>query len=222
MRRAIVSLSGGMDSATVLAEAVSWLGNENVACYGFVYGSKHNKYENYMAVALSYRYDVPFTLIDLSTVMEHFKSDLLLSGGDIPEGHYEHESMSRTVVPYRNMIFISILSGIASSNGFNEIWLGVHAGDHHIYPDCRPMFIRKTQEAILLGDENTPSIVTPFLNMSKGDIVKRGIELSVPYELTRTCYKQQEAACGKCGSCVERLEAFADNNVTDPIIYEKD
>ena len=190
---------------------------------GFTYGSKHNKYENAAAEKIAAFYQVPYELIDLTGVMKHFKSNLLQSGGEIPEGHYEAESMRQTVVPGRNMIFTSILAGLAASNDANEIWLGVHAGDHFIYPDCRPEFIVYMEKTIRLAiDAPSLQIVTPFLTVTKKEILRRGLVCTpkVPYHLTRTCYKDQPIACGKCGSCQERLAAWEANGRTDPIEYE--
>jgi len=144
----------------------------------------------------------------------------LLTGGDIPEGHYEDESMSRTVVPGRNIIFASILTGVAWSLGAEEVWLGIHQGDHAIYPDCRPEFYRAMNEAVTLGTDGKVVLKAPFLDTNKTGILRRGLFLNVPYGYTRTCYKEQEIACGKCGSCQERLEAFAECGLTDPVEYE--
>jgi len=217
--KAIVSLSGGIDSATVLADLLS-RGYE-VETVGFTYGSKHNTYENDMAVALAEHYGVPFTLINLEQVMSDFKSALLLSGGPIPEGHYEDESMSQTVVPGRNMIFISILAGLAESREADLVAVGIHSGDHAIYPDCRPRFFSFMKEAVEAATDNKVSLTAPFLDKDKAAVIRWGIQLGVPYHLTRTCYKCQPVACGKCGSCVERLESFAANNYTDPLEYQK-
>lgn len=219
MIKAIVSLSGGMDSATVLAEAL--FKDRDCIAIGFSYGSKHNKYENKRAQQLAEYYEVPFQLIDLEGVMKGFKSNLMKGQGDIPEGHYEDESMSQTVVPARNIIFASILAGLAWSKECKEVWMGVHAGDHVIYPDCRPEFYVPLKAAIKIGTNEKVEIRTPFIIHSKAQILERGLELEVPYQLTRTCYKDQHLSCGKCGSCVERLEAFKANNVDDPIQYEE-
>ena len=216
--KVIVSLSGGMDSATVLAEAIAR--GRKVHTVGFTYGSKHNQYENKAATAIAAHYGVPFKLIDLSGIMAGFKSDLLLSGGDIPEGHYEATSMSRTVVPGRNTIFAAILLGEAQSIGAEEIWLGIHAGDHAIYPDCRPEWLIAMGRVMWEASEGKVGPMTPFLKTNKVGILKRGLELRVPYQLTRTCYKDQPISCGRCGSCQERLEAFRLNQVEDPILYE--
>lgn len=222
MRKILVSLSGGMDSTTVLAEAIEHVGGKNVVSVAFSYGSKHNKFENYAARAVADYYNVPFHLIDFSSVTREFESNLLQSGGDIPEGHYEEGSMSQTVVPGRNLIFISILTGLAWSKGLKEIWLGMHSGDHFIYPDCRPAFFHSMNAAVVTGSDEKVELVAPFLHGNKTTIIKRGLVLGVPYGLTRTCYKAQETACGKCGSCCERREAFQNNNIEDPIKYEYD
>ena len=218
--KAIVSLSGGMDSATVLALALE-KGRE-VLAVGFTYGSKHNRYENEAARKIAEHYAVSFRLLDLTPIMGEFRSDLLLSGGEVPEGHYAEEAMRRTVVPFRNGIFCSILAGIAGSVEAGELWLGVHAGDHFIYPDCRPEFVLHMETAIRKGlDRDEFRLKTPFLQCTKQDILHAGFNMKrqVPYELTRTCYKDQMPACGKCGSCRERLEAFQLLGKADPIEY---
>lgn len=219
MEKIIVSLSGGIDSAVTLALAIK----QRYECSAgiFRYGSKHNFYESNAAVRIACHYKIPFQIIDLEKVMAGFKSNLMMNGGDIPEGHYENENMNQTVVPARNIIFISILSGLAWSIEAEEVWLGIHGGDHAIYPDCRPEFYYAMKRAIETGTEEKIELVAPFLHQNKTYIVQKGIELKVPFEFTRTCYKDQELACGKCGSCIERLEAFSKNGMKDPIKYEE-
>ena len=217
-KRAVISLSGGMDSTTVLAWMIA--NGYECDCVGFYYGSKHNQYENELARTISDNYDVPFQLIDISSVMKEFKSNLLMSGGDIPEGHYEEKSMSQTVVPGRNMIFISILAGYAWSKGAEAIGMGIHQGDHAIYADCRQEFFYAMNTACYLGSEGRVKLIAPFLETDKTGILEYGISKNVPYQLTRTCYKHQEISCGKCGSCQERLEAFKNIGHIDPIKYE--
>jgi len=150
------------------------------------------------------------------------KSDLLKTGGPIPEGHYTDESMSATVVPGRNIIFMSILTSYAWSIGAEKIAIGIHQGDHAIYPDCRPAFLSSMKEAIQFGTDKRVDVIAPFIGFNKIVIVRRGTRIDVPYQLTRTCYKDQEKSCGKCGSCVERLEGFERNEIEDPIQYEGD
>lgn len=218
MIKAVVSLSGGMDSVTTLADAM--FSQRKVIAVGFTYGSKHNAYEHEAAKAVAQHYGIDFVHFDLSAIMAGFNSNLLKSGGDIPEGHYQQENMSQTVVPGRNLIFASVLAGFAWSKGADEVWLGIHSGDHAIYPDCRPEFFQAMNAAVELGSDGKVSLKAPFLMGNKTTIIRLGRELGVPYHLTRTCYKDQEIACGRCGACQERLEAFAANGMSDPIPYE--
>ena len=220
MRKAVVSFSGGMDSTTVLARAIAEYGSPNVLAVSFKYGSKHNFYENQSSKWLTDFYNVAYDLIDLSAAMSGFSSNLLKSGGDIPEGHYEDESMSQTVVPGRNIIFAAMLAGYAWSKNAEAVYMGIHSGDHAIYADCRPEFYMHMRKAIEAGTDGKVSLRAPFLSLDKSGILKEGFSLSVPYELTRTCYKEQAVSCGKCGSCQERLEAFAFHNTEDPLDYE--
>lgn len=219
----VLALSGGLDSSTLCGYYLE-KGYE-VVPVGFKYGSKHNIYENEAAdkVAQYFGLEKP-VLLELDFIGKLFKSDLLLAGGEIPEGHYTDQSMSSTVVPARNLIFASIVAGYAESIEANTISLGVHGGDHHIYPDCRPTFVSALNTTVMLATDGKVRVDAPFLYSSKGDIIRMGLALNnikVPYHLTRTCYKEQELACGKCGSCVERLEAFKEVGVPDPIQYEK-
>ena len=216
--KVLVSLSGGMDSATVLARAIHH--GLSVETVSFSYGSKHGKYELESAKRIAVSYKVPHCILDISQALAGLKSNLLLSGGEIPEGHYEEQSMSLTVVPGRNLIFISILAGLAWSKGCGAIWFGAHAGDHAIYEDCRPAFLDAMNAAVIAGTGHRVSLVTPFLYDDKVSILRFGLGVDVPYILTRTCYKDQEIACGKCGSCQERLAAFLANEVEDPLRYE--
>jgi 7-cyano-7-deazaguanine synthase len=219
-KKVVISLSGGMDSTTLLGYYIDK--NYEVFPVSFNYGSKHNKYELEAVknILKHYKLENKHKLIDLSFIGKLFKSNLLVDGGDIPEGHYSHESMKQTVVPNRNMIFASILAGYADSINANHIALGVHSGDHQIYPDCRIEFINELNNAIKLSTEDRISILTPFITYFKKDILEIGYNIDVPYHLTRTCYKSQKFSCGKCGSCNERLEAFGLIGKKDPITYE--
>lgn len=219
MTSALVSLSGGMDSTTILAMALKTM--KKVEAVGFNYGAKHNKWENEAAVKIARHYNILYKVIDLSHFMSEFKSDLLLSGGDIPEGHYKIENMQSTVVPARNLIFASILAGIAASRSINSIWLGVHVGYNFSYPDCCPPFISSLRTTIqeALGD-NQFEVVAPLLHGNKGDAITKAVELAIPFHLTRTCYKDQSIACGRCGTCQDRLKAFKFIGKEDPIEYE--
>lgn len=226
MRKVVIGLSGGMDSATLLGLLLGQ--GLEVHCCSFTYGSKHGAYElgaakNIVDYYLHRKKHVVHHIIDLTASFYDFQSALLLSGAAIPEGHYEAETMKQTVVPGRNLIFASIMAGLAESIGADEVMLGVHAGDHAIYPDCRPVFIKSLAETVLKSSDNKVCITAPWLFDTKAQILYKGfygLKPKVPYHLTRTCYKDQLIACGKCGSCVERLEAFATHSLKDPIPYE--
>lgn len=215
--RGILSLSGGMDSGTLLAYLLDR--KMEVRPVLFAYPSKHNSYELECAKKLCRHYNVAPWVVNLTEVLSHMKSNLLKHGGPIPEGHYEEKSMSQTVVPGRNLIFASVLAGLAMSDGYDTIYLGVHSGDHAIYPDCRPPFIYHLNLTIQMATDSKVSAVAPFIDWNKTKIIEEGLRLNFPYQLTRTCYKDQFESCGRCGSCTERLEAFANNDATDPIPY---
>jgi len=217
--KVILSLSGGLDSTCLLSRLFKQV---EVLPVIFSYGSKHNRYENEAAYMVCKYYDLKPLHIELDQVMVEFRSNLLKTGGEIPEGHYSAPSMSQTVVPARNLIFISILAGLAESNDAQKVALAVHAGDHHIYPDCRPEFVKSADKTVSLATDGKVSLMAPFLMMSKGEVLKEGLVERAPVHLTRTCYKDQLIACGKCGSCVERLEAFQQCGMKDPIDYAED
>jgi 7-cyano-7-deazaguanine synthase len=217
--KSIVVLSGGLDSATVLGFAVEKYGNDQVGTLSFNYGSKHNLKENLAAKKIASFYQVSNTIIHLPFVGEYFKSDLLNTGGHIPDGHYAADNMKKTVVPYRNAIMLSIAAGFAASNGVCELLIGNHAGDHDIYPDCRKEFMQLFQASIRVGDWNPVRIERPFELITKDKLLSIGLALKVPYHLTWSCYKGEEKPCGTCGTCVERLEAFQKNLVSDPLNY---
>ena len=218
MKKIIVILSGGIDSTTVLYDAVD-KGYE-VEALSFNYGSKHNSKEIPLAVWHCHNLNIKHTIFDLPLAV-YFKSSLLIGGEEIPEGHYEAENMKSTVVPFRNGILLSIAAGFAESVNAEEVWLGSHKGDHAIYPDCREEFTQAINKAIGLGTYNKIKIISPFNNLMKWDIVKRGIELNIDYSKTWSCYKGLDLHCGKCGTCIERIESFEKNNTNDITEYKK-
>ncbi len=225
MEKIIIGLSGGMDSTTLLGLLLEQ--GFKVHCCFFNYGSKHNEHELKAANNIVEFYqDLGCSIyrhyFDLQQVFKPIESNLLKSGGAIPEGHYEAESMKKTVVPGRNLIFASIMASLAESIGAIAVSLGVHSGDHAIYPDCRPEFINALHYTVQASTDGKVSIQTPFILDNKTTILNKGYKLKIPtpYNLTRTCYKDQANSCGKCGSCQERLEAFKNIELTDPINYE--
>ncbi len=216
--KTLVILSGGMDSATVLYHIRN---NANeVLALGIDYGQRH-KCELDCAVTIAAELGVPFEVLDLSTLRNHLTGSSQTDDEvDVPKGHYEDESMKLTVVPNRNMIMIAAAAGVAIANGAEQIAYGAHSGDHAIYPDCRKEFVRAMQSALFLCHYKPGiSMTAPFLDMDKGDIVIRGMELGVPFHLTHTCYEGKEIACGECGACQERIEAFKKAKTIDPINY---
>lgn len=225
MKKVVMGLSGGMDSTTLLGMLLNE-GVEVHACH-FQYGSKHNFWE-FQAVnnIINYYKTLGILIIlhpiSLEGIFADFKSNLLQSGGAIPEGHYEAESMKLTVVPGRNMIFASIMAGLAESIEARAIALGVHSGDHHIYPDCRAEFISSLKETIVLSTDRKVDVIAPLIAEDKTSILEIGyaLPITVPYHLTRTCYKDQQYSCKKCGACQERLEAYKNIGRDDPITYK--
>ncbi len=219
--KAIVLLSGGMDSTVAFYQAREE-GHEILAGLSFDYGSKHNHREIPFAKWHCQEAGVRHETVELAFMNELFASDLLKSGGEIPEGHYEAENMKQTVVPYRNGIMLSIAAGFAESIGAEGVVIAAHSGDHAIYPDCREEFLAPQAEAIQQGTYEHIQVLRPFVSMRKEDIAARGHELGVDFRQTWSCYKGGDRHCGKCGTCVERKEAFALAGIPDPTIYEED
>lgn len=216
-KKVVVLLSGGMDSVTALYHAARE--HEVAAALSFHYGAKHNDNELPLAKWHADRLGVPHLIIPLAFIGEQFSSDLLTTGGEIPKGHYEEQTMKKTVVPFRNGIMLSIAGGFAESKEADGLVIAAHAGDHAIYPDCREDFMKAMADAIRLGTYAEVGVLRPFIAMTKADIAKRGTELGIDYGKTWSCYVGGDMHCGECGTCVERREAFMLAGVTDPTIY---
>jgi 7-cyano-7-deazaguanine synthase len=221
--KALIILSGGMDSTTLLYDLIKQYGNKNILAISFNYGSKHSKWELSAAMNTCHNLKIKHKIIDIQPVFLLFKSALLnhKDSKKIPEGHYEDENMKKTVVPFRNGILLSLAIGIAESNNINKVYYGAHGGDHAIYPDCRQDFLEAVNKAGNLGTYLNVEILAPYMKMNKISILKKGIKLKVNYKNTHTCYSPNKAgqSCGRCGSCQERLEAFEKNNIKDPLNY---
>ena len=215
--RVVVLLSGGMDSVTAFHDARETC--DVAAALSFHYGSKHNDREIPFAAWHAASAGVPHLVIPLDFIAQHFESDLLSTGGEIPKGHYEERTMKSTVVPFRNGIMLSIAAGLAESRGAGGLVIAAHSGDHAIYPDCRSGFMDAMADAIRLGTYAGVEIMRPFIAMTKADIVRRGNELDVDYGRTWSCYVGGDVHCGECGTCVERREAFLLAGVPDPTPY---
>ncbi len=217
MDKVVVTYSGGLDSTTLLYWAAKQFDTKALT---FNYGSKHNQRERRAAKKITDLLNIQHTPINLPFINELFESSLLKSGGEIPDGHYEDSAMRSTVVPFRNGIMLSIAVGYAESIGANVVYYAAHAGDHAIYPDCRKEFLEKINEAGQIGTYLGVEIKDPFIEMTKKEIVTLGNELGVPFDLTYSCYKGSRLHCGRCGTCVERKEAFRLAGIHDPTRYE--
>ncbi len=217
MKDGIIVLSGGMDSVTMLYEFAS----EIKVAVSFDYGSKHNAKEIPFAALHCQQLGIQHIVIPLDFMTRYFKSSLLMGGEDIPEGNYDDENMKSTVVPFRNGIMLSVAAGLAESHGLKRLFIANHFGDHAIYPDCRAGFIKAMNEAVSEGTYEHIRIEAPYTDINKTDIAKRGAKLGINYAETWSCYKGGEKHCGKCGTCMERKEAFREAGLTDPTIYEE-
>jgi len=218
MDKIVVVYSGGIDSFTMLNKYVEENKME-VHAITFNYNQRHSKEIDY-AKKVCDILCINHKIVDVSTINQLLKGSSLTDDISIPEGHYKEESMKSTVVPNRNMIFLSLGAGYGASIGAKYIAIGVHSGDHAIYPDCKPEFIYRMNEVMQISDYNPLRLLTPYLMSSKAYIIKKGLELGLDYANAWTCYNGRENACGKCGSCVERLEAFEKAGMKDPIAYE--
>lgn len=213
----VVLCSGGMDSVTALYWAAR--AHRVQAAVSFDYGSKHNPCEIPFAAEHAQKLGMRHEVIPIQFMNTLFASALLASGGDIPEGHYEAENMKQTVVPFRNAIMLSIAAGLAESIGAEGLVIAAHGGDHAIYPDCREEFMQAMGNAMRLGTYAAVQLLRPFIGYTKGQIAAEGAKLGVDFARTWSCYKGGTLHCGKCGTCVERREAFMQAGLLDPTVY---
>jgi len=216
-QKVVVIYSGGMDSFTVLHKAIQ-AGHE-VYALSFNYGQRHVR-ELECAKAVCKELNIPHKVVDISAINQILAGSSLTDNIDVPEGHYAADNMKSTVVPNRNMILISLAVGYAVSLHAEAVYYGAHSGDHFIYPDCRPEFVQKMHDVCQIANYEPIAIISPYLHESKIEILRDGLAMGLDYGKTWTCYNGREHACGKCGSCQERLEAFALNHAVDPLSYE--
>lgn len=216
MKDSILILSGGMDSTTMLYDY-----KDNIAlAVSFHYGSNHNDKEIPFARYHCEKLGIKHITIPLAFMKQYFRSSLLEGSEAIPEGNYDEENMKSTVVPFRNGIMLAIVAGLAETYGLKHVMMANHSGDHTIYPDCRPSFVAAMSAAIAAGTYEGITLETPYTNLSKGDIARKGKELGLDYTQTWSCYKGGEIHCGKCGTCRERKEALAAAGIEDLTPYE--
>lgn len=230
MKKAVVLLSGGIDSTTCLAHAVKTYGAENVFCLSMTYGQKHDK-EILSARKVANRYGVSLQEMDLITIFKFSDCSLLKGRENIKHESYAEqlaemggEGTVDTYVPFRNGLFLSTAAAYALSVGAEAIFYGAHADDAagRAYPDCTPEFESAMNEAIYEGSGRVLRMEAPLLNMNKAQVVKMGLELGAPYELTWSCYEGHDTPCGECGTCIDRAAAFAANGVEDPALKKED
>ena len=222
--KALVLFSGGVDSSTCLALAVDKYGAENVLALCIYYGQKHDK-EMQAAQRTAAHYGVELRTLDLALIFADSDCTLLSGNGDIPQESYAEQLKKTdgkpvsTYVPFRNGLFLSSAASIALSNDCGVIYYGAHSDDAagNAYPDCSDEFNEAMNRAIYLGSGQQLRIEAPFVKLTKADVVRKGLELNVPYELTWSCYEGGGKPCGKCATCIDREKAFKDNGVTDPL-----
>lgn len=230
-QKIVTLLSGGLDSQTLLYYLATQFKASEITAVSFDYGQRHGQRElsaaNEIIIAAQERFvwRVDHVRIDLRSLSGLLDGSALTDRDiEVPEGHYAAENMKLTVVPNRNMMMLAIAASIAVSKHATILAFGAHAGDHAIYPDCRPVFVDVMNLAIKLGNdgfvEPTFSMFAPFIHQTKTDIVKLADEMDVPFGLSWSCYKGRRIQCGACGTCFERREAFRDAKVPDPTEYE--
>lgn len=212
----VLVLSGGMDSTTMLYEYQPRI----AVAVSFDYGSNHNAREIECARLNCERAGVPHLVIPLDFIGRYFQSSLLSGADAIPEGEYDSDNMKSTVVPFRNGIMLAVAAGLAESRGLKYVMMANHAGDHTIYPDCRPEFAAAMSEAMRAGTFPGITLLAPYTYLTKGQIAMHGKRLGMDYGLTYSCYKGGEHHCGKCGTCRERREALEYAGIPDPTIYD--
>lgn len=217
--KTLVICSGGLDSVTLAHQVAA--AHDLAGLVSFNYGQRHVRELEFAAHAAA-RLNVPHTIMDISAIGTQLSGSALTDTIAVPDGHYAEATMKITVVPNRNAIMLTIAYGIAASRGANIVAAAFHGGDHFIYPDCRPAFVEKFSAMQMAALDGVADIQlhTPFLNATKADIVAAGATLNVPFEETWSCYKGGEIHCGRCGTCVERQEAFDIARVPDPTAYQ--
>jgi 7-cyano-7-deazaguanine synthase len=213
-----------MDSFTLLHHVLNEHAGDasRVAALSFHYGQRHKKELQY-AAAEAQRLGIRHQIVDVGTLLPLLGGSSLTDAIDVPEGHYAADNMKLTVVPNRNMIMLSIATGYAVSIGANAVYFGAHAGDHDIYPDCRAEFVKAMSAVTAIANYEPVYVRAPFQQLTKKTILERGEGLGLTatdYLRSWTCYNGREKPCGKCGACVERLEAFRDMHWIDPHEYE--
>lgn len=213
--KSLILFSGGVDSTTALALSLSR--GEEVTAISIKYGQNHSEMELSAARKITDYYKVKHEFLDLTSIFKESHSSLSEANDlEIPKGDYSDHSNQTTEIEFRNGVFLAILASLAQQMGADKIYFGAHQDDSGtIYPDCSPEFISSMGKAIWLGTGQRVKLGAPFQDMTKADIVSKGIELNVPYHLTYSCYEGSDPACGECGTCIDRKKAFSLNGLED-------
>ena len=215
--KAVVLFSGGLDSTVLVHHLLQE--KADLKLLSIDYGQRHQR-EIISSTQIAESLQLPHFILSLPSLAKLLGGSALTDEKvSLPEGHYAEDSMKATVVPNRNMILISLAAGHAISLNFDTVAYAAHAGDHTIYPDCRPEFADALDQTLKLADWKKITLHRPFVKWSKEDLVRHGKELGVPFEKTWSCYAGKEIHCGKCGTCVERKEAFELVGLSDPTEY---
>ena len=214
-RDTLIVLSGGMDSVTLLHEYASRI----ALAVTFDYGSNHNMREAECAREQCRRLDIPWKEVKFDFMKDLFRSSLLEGADAIPTSEYNSDNIRSTVVPFRNGIMLAIAAGIAESEGLQYVMLANHAGDHEVYPDCRPEFVEAMDSAICAGTFPGIRLLAPYTRLTKAEIARRGKSLGVDYGTTYSCYKGGDIHCGECATCRERRQALREAGISDPTQY---
>ncbi|MCM2130363.1 7-cyano-7-deazaguanine synthase QueC [Larsenimonas rhizosphaerae] len=216
--KAVVIYSGGMDSYTVLHRALN--AGYDVHALSFHYGQRHAK-ELDVAANVCRHLDLPHQVVDIRAIHGLIGASALTDERQaMPRADYAEDNMKATVVPNRNMILLSLAIGHAVNIEASVCFYGAHGGDHAIYPDCRPEFVQRMNDVAAIANYTPVDIRAPYLHASKTDILAEGLSMGLDYINSWTCYLGQDLACGECGSCRERLAAFAAHGMTDPLSYK--
>ena len=214
-RDSVIIYSGGLDSTTLLYEE-----QQRIAlAVTFDYGSNHAAREIACARHHCSLLGIEHVVIELGFMSRYFNSSLLSGAEAIPSGNYDEENMKSTVVPFRNGIMLSIACGLAESRGLTRVLMANHGGDHAIYPDCRPSFVKAMDAAMQAGTYEGVHLAAPYTDLTKTDVVRRGARLGIDYGQTYSCYKGGALHCGTCGTCTERRQSFIEAGIPDPTVY---
>ena len=213
-RKTVVVFSGGLDSTTLIYHLRAE--GHQIRALSVNYGQRHSR-ELEAARLIAESLNIEHRIVDLAGLATLFGTNALTDHSvSVPHGGYSPETIPVTTVPNRNMILLALATGWAVATQCDSVAFGAHAGEYTPYPDCQPQFAAAMNAATHVCDGAPIEVLSPFVNWNKGDIVRRGVELGVPFQLTWSCYEGNDAPCGNCSTCLDRQKAFVLNNMSDP------